>query len=362
MAGKVEKDGKFEAFKTGLLKWKNEHREEYNEFARNMANCDEIHYLHIFKAVSTQMPKLAKEWDLSWGDDGDEMFGSMFLMVAKEDIPQQIADMFTVSVPYAEEKIGLIGMARRILGVKPKARVKLSAPLVLSWLFYGKSFESMVSMIEKQMSNRSIGRADMLKCSFAARSVIATSIRSGYRTKEDWERHFALEEAVKERGTGEWALHDVMRELQVKAAETTDVEAENIPHTTAGRKKSKECPLIDYLPADCSEAILSYLRRFIKEHPSATQQALPFFVLKEMQLRQPLCNGMEYGIAMTKQFPDVNELRSEHSLRQAVGKLAGTDTQMLVKDGKLQMCRYIESDENQKLLKQLRDDLANTVK
>ena len=60
---------------------------------------------------------------------------------------------------------------------------------------------------------------------------------------------------------------------------------------------------------------------------------------------------------MTKQFPDVSELRSDHSLRQAVGKLTGTDTQMLMKDGKMQVCRYIESDEYRELLRQLRDDL-----
>ncbi len=53
---------------------------------------------------------------------------------------------------------------------------------------------------------------------------------------------------------------------------------------------------------------------------------------------------------MTRQFPNVSELLSEHSLRQAVGKLAGTETQLLEKDNKKQLCRYIESDANQKLL------------
>ena len=43
-----ENKEKFEVFKAGILKWKNEHREEYNEFARIMTNCDETFYYQIF--------------------------------------------------------------------------------------------------------------------------------------------------------------------------------------------------------------------------------------------------------------------------------------------------------------------------
>ena len=62
-----------------------------------------------------------------------------------------------------------------------------------------------------------------------------------------------------------------------------------------------------------------------------------------------------------RQFPDVSELLSEHSLRQAVGKLAGTETQLLEKDSKKLMCRYIESDTNQKLLEELRNDIGKII-
>ena len=64
---------------------------------------------------------------------------------------------------------------------------------------------------------------------------------------------------------------------------------------------------------------------------------------------------------MTRQFPDVSELLSEHFLRQAVGKLAGRETQLLEKDNKKQLCRFIESDANQKLLKQLRNDIGKII-
>lgn len=126
MMANNEKSEKFEAFKAGLLKWKNENREEYNEFVRHMTNCDVSFYYHIFKAVSSQMPHIAREWELSWGDDADETFDSMFMLVAKENLPKQIADMFAVPVPDTDRKDGLKGMVRRFLGIKPKKQVKLS--------------------------------------------------------------------------------------------------------------------------------------------------------------------------------------------------------------------------------------------
>lgn len=354
-----EKQEKFEAFKAGILKWKNEHREEYNEFARIMTNCDETFYYQIFKAVSGQMQHIAREWELSWGDDGDETFDSIFILVSKENLPQKINEMFSVAVPDTEKKCKWMNIARRMIGMKPNMKVRLSAPLLLSWLFYGKSFESMVAMLEKQMSNPHIERIDRIKCSLASRSVIAVSIKGGYRTKEDWESYFAMEKADKNKETGEWALQDVMQDMTVETEEAS--ETEDVQHTMPGRKKSKACPLIDYLPAESGEAAISYIRSYVTTHRSAMQQALPYFVLKEMPLRLPLLNGVEYAAAMTRQFPDVSELLSEHSLRQAVGKLAGTETLLLEKDSKKQMCRYIESDANQKLIEQLRNDIGKII-
>lgn len=358
-----ENKEKFEAFKARVLKWKNEHREEYNEFARIMTNCDETFYYQIFKAVSGQMRHIAREWELSWGDDGDETFDSIFILVSKENLPQKIEEMFSAAVPDTERKHRWMNIARCIIGMKPKMKVRLSAPLLLCWLFYGKSFESMVAMLDKQMSSPHIERIDRMKCSLASKSIIAVSIKGGYRTKEDWERYFAMEKANKDGDTDEWALQDAMKDIDAKTetAPLTEAAKENVQHLTSGRKKSKACPLMDYLPADSGEAVISYIRSYITTHQSAMLQALPYFVLKEMPLRLPLLNGVEYATAMTRQFPEVSELLSEHSLRQAVGKLAGTETQLLDKDGKKQMCRYIESDANQKFLEELRNDIGKIV-
>ncbi len=117
----------------------------------------------------------------------------------------------------------------------------------------------MMAMLEKQMSNPHIERIDRIKCSLASRSVIAVSIKGGYRTKEDWESYFAMEKANKDGDTGEWALRDAMK----------DIDSET------------EAALIDYLPTESGEAAISYIRSYVTTHRSAMQQALPYFVLKK---------------------------------------------------------------------------------
>lgn len=347
-----ENKEKFEEFKAGILKWKNEHREEYNEFAHIMTNCDETFYYQIFKAVSGQMRHIAREWELAWGDDGDETFDSIFILVSKENLPQKIEEMFSVPVSDTERKHRWKNIVRRIIGMKPKIKVRLSTPLLLSWLFYGESFESMVAMLDKQMSNPHMERIDRMKCSLAFKSIIAVSIKGGYRTKEDWERYFAMEKANIEGDTGEWALQDVMQDIdaETETAPLPEAVKEEVQHMTPGRKKSKACPLIDYLPADSGEAIVEYLGNFIQTNTSSIHQAFPYFVLHKLRLVEGMTSINEYSMAMTLQYKGNPYLKSESSIRQAVGRLAGKETQVLIKDGKQQECRIIDCDDSQSLL------------
>lgn len=363
MDTKVTNQEKFEAFKAGILKWKNEHREDYNEFARQMGNCNEAYYCHIFRTIMFRAPHIAKEWKQSWGDDADEKFESTFINFKQGNVPEEMERLFAEKEDGKKSGNNLWNRILCFLGKKPK--VKLSAPLVLSWLLYGKSFETMVSMANKQMNRSDAERTDRMHCSFVAKQIISVSIKNGYRTKEDWGRYFAMEKAVNNGNVGEWALQDVLSELPTVDSEN---EPEEIPAITTtskptnpGRKKSKDCPLIDYLPSDCGEAIVDRLRKYLISNPSAIRQALPYFVLTKLEAVKGLGAANEYAAAMVKQFPDVEQRKSESSIRQAVGKLDSNDTLMLVKEGKPQLCRFIESDENQQLMMLLENDIKAIV-
>lgn len=156
----MEKAKTFTQFKEDIRKWKDAHREEYNRFARCMANGDERQYFEIFKAVALQSVKTARTMELCWGDDSAEDFEDVFISFKEDALPESIARLASEfqGIGFSEKnedarqigRKGILASLRRIFGRrKPEPTVKISAPLVLSWLFFGKSFEAMVLMTDK---------------------------------------------------------------------------------------------------------------------------------------------------------------------------------------------------------------------
>ena len=297
----------YDQFKADILRWKNSHREEYNGFARLMTNGDERQYLAICRAIFKQLPKVKTEWELCWGD-------------------------------------GII----------------LSAPLVLSWLYYGKSFEAMVSMVNKQSANPKADRMDRQSCSWVAERIIQVSIKNGFRTKADWNRYFSMNDAIEKGNIGEWALQSVINENGANgdmANDTTntptdtDCDATSKIHRTAGKKKIQERPLMDYLDCNNKEKVLGHIRNFISINTSAVHQALPFYVLKDLRLVAGMHTAKEYSVGLALQFPDLPSLKSESAIRQSVGFLKAA--KYVIKEGKDQLAPLIESDENQELYQKL---------
>ena len=255
-----------------------------------------------------------------------------------------------------------------------KHYVTLSAPLVLSWMYYGKSFEAMVDMVSRQAGHPKAGNAERMGCSIVVRQIIEVSIKNGFRTQEDWDRHFAMKSAIEKGGIGEWALQSVKdgmsgNDTENNQTETTESGIGTAPQTqrTAGKKKIQERPLADYLKCGNKEAVIQCIRRFVSINTSAVHQALPFYVLKDLRLVAGMHAAKEYSVGMALQFPDLPSLKSESAIRQAVGFLKAA--RHVIKDGKDQMAPLIESDENRELYRTLAaeireiaaDDEAETV-
>lgn len=151
----------YDQFKADILQWKNSHREEYNRFARLMTNGNERQYLAICRAIFKQLPKVKAEWELCWGDDNKEDFNDINLLFKEESVPRQIVELYreqredNVPLPDMSSHITLWGRIKSLFSGKPEEPcVTLSAPLVLSWLYYGKSFEAMVSMVRNRQEIR----------------------------------------------------------------------------------------------------------------------------------------------------------------------------------------------------------------
>ena len=359
----------YEQFKADILQWKNTHREEYCRFARLMTNGDERQYLAICRSIFKQLPKIKTEWELCWNDDSKDDFNDIDLLFKEESVPKQIVETFQKQRENNNSNDSVLGSlwgsVKSFFSGKYR-HITLSAPLVLSWLYYGKSFEAMVSMIDKQMKHPKVDNADRQSCSFVAKQIIDVSIKNGFRTKADWDRYFSMNDAIRKGNIGEWALQSVTDEMKAgndNNACTTNLEETNIDTTTAqrtaGKKKIQERPLAEYLDCENKEAVIQCIRNFVTVNTNAVHQALPFYVLKELRLVAGMHTAKEYSTGLALQFPDLLTLKSESAIRQAVGSLK--TTRHVIKDGKDQSALLIESDENRELFQTLVGSIRNII-
>ena len=361
----------YEQFKEDILQWKNTHREEYNCFSRLMTNGDERQYLAICKAIFRQLPSIRREWELSWNDDSTDGLANINMQFAENAVPGQIVDLYRKQreennpLPDNIPPVTLWGRIKSFFsGKSSKPGVTLSAPLVLSWLYYGKSFEAMVSMIEKQMKNPKADNADRLGCSLVVKQIINVSIRNGFRTRADWDRYFAMNSAIEKGNVGEWALQTITADMETdeESRDTITTRTEDsvrgpVVQRVAGKKKIQERPLADYLNHENKEVVLHHIRDFISVNTSAIHQALPFYVLKELGLVAGMHTAKEYSMGLTLQFTDLPSLKSESAIRQSVGFLR--TAKHVIKDGKDQMAPLIKSDENRELFQKLAQAISN---
>lgn len=361
----------YEQFKEDILQWKNTHREEYNCFSRLMTNGDERQYLAICKAIFRQLPSIRREWELSWNDDSTDGLANINMQFAENAVPGQIVELYRKQreennpLPDNIPPVTLWGRIKSFFsGKSSKPGVTLSAPLVLSWLYYGKSFEAMVSMIEKQMKNPKADNADRLGCSLVVKQIINVSIRNGFRTRADWDRYFAMNSAIEKGNVGEWALQAITADMETdeESRDTITTRTEDsvrgpVVQRVAGKKKIQERPLADYLDHENKKVVLHHIRDFISVNTSAIHQALPFYVLKELGLVAGMHTAKEYSMGLTLQFTDLPSLKSESAIRQSVGFLR--TAKHVIKDGKDQMAPLIESDENRELFQKLAQAISN---
>jgi len=361
----------YEQFKEDILQWKNTHREEYNCFSRLMTNGDERQYLAICKAIFRQLPSIRREWELSWNDDSTDGLANINMQFAENAVPGQIVELYRKQreennpLPDNIPPVTLWGRIKSFFsGKSSKPGVTLSAPLVLSWLYYGKSFEAMVSMIEKQMKNPKADNADRLGCSLVVKQIINVSIRNGFRTRADWDRYFAMNSAIEKGNVGEWALQTITADMETdeESRDTITTRTEDsvrgpVVQRVAGKKKIQERPLADYLNHENKEVVLHHIRDFISVNTSAIHQALPFYVSKELGLVAGMHTAKEYSMGLTLQFTDLPSLKSESAIRQSVGFLR--TAKHVIKDGKDQMAPLIKSDENRELFQKLAQAISN---
>lgn len=310
-----------------------------------------------------------------------EDFDNINLLFSEESVPEQIVEAFQKQ---REENNASYGASSSFWNkVKSFFRSKskrhgiiLSAPLVLSWLYYGKSFEAMVSMVNKQSANPKADRMDRQSCSWVVEQIIQVSIKNGFRTQSDWDRYFSMNDAIENGTIGEWALQSATNENVTN--DMTDEPEQQQQHTTKqasteyfgdmpindapksrGRQKAKEMPLVNYLNCANKDIVIDIIRKFISKYDTAAEQALTYYALNELGLLTDIGSAKEYATALIIQFDGVGGIKSGSSYRQAIHLL--TTTQHVMKNGVNRMCVMLNGDSCQTLLSELKAELTEAV-
>ena len=354
----------FNAFKEDLLQWKNAHQEEYAQFARHMNDEDGFQFVGFFYAANQQLPGLIKTWQTFYDDDTVDNLSQMTLYFKEKAIPQQIIEQFQrqkdeppIVHPKPQERFSQ--WFNQQCSAKNKEQIMLSAPLVLSWLIFGRSFEAMADALTSIANDSSAGAFGRFACSCTIKHIVNASIKSGYRTHESWREYVELHESIRNGKIASWALKSIKADDNNK---TTSVQPSIIQEEVKprGRRAAQEKSLIEYLKCDNAERVIEIIRDFVITHNTSYGLALPYYALSELDLFCELINAKEYSIGLAREFSDIEGLKSESSCRQAIKWLK--DEKHVERDGKKQMLPLIESDEYQRQLQTLKNKISAVIK
>ena len=354
----------FNAFKEDLLQWKNAHQEEYAQFARQMNDGDGLQFVRFFYVANQQLPGLIKTWQTFYDDDTMDNLSQMTLYFKEKAIPQHIIEQFQrqkdeVFVVQPQSKWPFRLWSNEKLSKDPKEQIILSAPLVLSWLVFGRSFEAMADALTSIANDPSAGIFGRFTCSCTIKHVINASIKSGYRTHESWREYVELHESIRNGKIASWALKSIKADDNDKATSVQPSIIQKEEAKPRGRRASQEKSLIEYLKCDSAEGVIDVIRDFVISHNTSYGLALPYYALSELNLFTELINAKEYSIALSCEFSNIEGLKSESSCRQAIKWLK--DEKQVEHDGKMQMLPLIESDEYQRQLQTLKTKITEVI-
>lgn len=353
----------FNAFKEDLLQWKNSHQEEYAQFASQMNDGDGFQFVRFFSAANQQLPGLIKTWRTFYDDDTVDNLSQMSLYFKEKAIPQQIIAQFQrqkdeTPVVHRKTKWSFSLWIKQLFFGKPKEQIMLSAPLVLCWLLFGRSFETMADALTSIANDPSAGTWGRLTCSYTIKHVIEASIKSGYRTCESWREYIELNESLRNGSISAWALKSIQADGNEMSTSVQPViiQEEVKPR---GRRVAQEKSLIEYLKCDNAKDVIDVIKNFVITHNTSYGLALPYYALSELNLFIELINAKEYSIGLVREFGDIEGLKSESSCRQAIKWLK--DEKHVERDGKKQMLPLIESDEYQRQLQTLKSKISAVI-
>ncbi len=224
----------FDNFKQRIKDWMDSHPEEYDCFEEEMNRKDNAGYQKILTLAFTLVPKYQK-------------------IVQKRANQGTYDDISDIEVIFSENNL-----AESIVNEFKKTPDNSIVPAMLSWFYFGKSFERMVERGEEIRKSPGAGYIDKIFIASTIKMLISKSISLELRTKTDWEEHRKLMQLAEGNDVLNWAIEE----------------------TPTEKKKAGRKPEIQILP----ENLLPKIGTFLSSKKSQRDIACLKIALEEMQL------------------------------------------------------------------------------
>lgn len=172
----------FDNFKQRIKEWMDTHPEEYDCFEEIMNRKDNAGYRKILSKAFSLVPKYRK----------------LLRRKVNKGAYDDISDIETL---FSENNL-----AETLVNSFEKNSRNFIIPAMLSWLYFGKSFERMVERGEEIRQNPNARYVDKLIITSTIKTLISKSISLGLRTKNDWEEHNEQMKIADSNDVVNWAI------------------------------------------------------------------------------------------------------------------------------------------------------------
>lgn len=261
----------FDNFKQQIKNWMDAHPEEYDCFEEEMNRKDNAGYQQILTKAFSLVPKYQK-------------------IIQKRVNQASTEDISDIETLFSENNL-----AESLINEFEKTSPESIVPAMLSWLYFGKSFERMVERGEEIRRNPETTFAERIVTLPVIKLVISRSVSLGLRTKADWEEHRELMKLAESDNAVDWAMDDVLAEKK-----------------SAGRKPDTQI---------LSEELIQPIEDFLQNHHSQRDIACLKIALEELRLSKP--GGIKaFRDTLQRQYQDKNiHIIPERGIQDAYKKL-----------------------------------------
>lgn len=172
----------YDAFREQMKQWMLDNADIYDEFEEMMNTQSNVGYQQIMAQAMMLVPEYGK-------------------LISKKINSGSADDVADVEAAFADSNL-----AAKLVKQFGKAG---TVPAMICWLFFGRSFETMVENLERIVKDPTQNQSDKLFATQTIKLVIEQSIISGIRTSEDWSKYGNLRTIVDNHNALEWTLRNL---------------------------------------------------------------------------------------------------------------------------------------------------------